>query len=237
MANELHDLLRNCEMNLSCYVIVTKLDLVNGFQDYSKLFEGDLRHQILGFENNAKFYNKQKFEEFQANLYERLTVGAKQLLIENARRNEQPGTRVDTATKIWTFPDTFNALNENIKIYLDTLFGENNYHGTGNTYFKGIYFTSAQDMYISLSPAMAALSGLPPDELIVPGSSYRSIAYEPVPVNPDGGSALMAIPGRQLVLAPVNRRPDLRRDYFIRMFFTGAFSGNQNTRLLPKERR
>jgi hypothetical protein len=221
MAAELHDLLNNCGMNLPCYVVVTKLDLVNGFQDYSKFLEGDLRHQILGFENNAKFYNKQKFEEFRTNLYERLTAGAKQLIIENTRRNEQPGTRMDTAAKIWTFPDTFNALNENIKIYLDALFGEDNYHGTGNTYFEGIYFTSAQDMYISLSPAMAALSGLPPDELIVPGNSYRSMAYaaQPVPVNFDAGSTLMAIPGRQLALVPANRRPDLRRGYFIRDVF------------------
>jgi type VI protein secretion system component VasK len=222
MANELHDLLRNCGMNLPCYVIVTKLDMVNGFQDYSKFLEGDLRHQILGFTNNAKFYNKQKFEEFRETLRERLVAGAKQLIIENTRKTEQsPGTRMDTAAKIWTFPDTFAALNENIKIYLDALFGEDNYHGTNSTFFEGIYFTSAKDMYISLSPAMAGLSGLPPDELIIPGSAYYGAAYteQPVPANPAADNTLMAIPGRQLTLSPVNRRPDLRRGYFIRDVF------------------
>jgi hypothetical protein len=221
MANELRDLLRNCGMNLPCYVIITKLDIVNGFQEYSKFLGGDLRHQILGFANNARFYNKQKFEEFTEKLNERLVTGAKQLLIENARKTENsPGTRMDTAAKIWTFPDTLGALNENIKIYLDALFGEDNYHGTGNTYFEGIYFTSAKDTCVSLSPAMASLSDLDTDELIIPSISYRSAAYDaPMPVNFSAGNALAAIPSRQIVLTPANRRPDLRRGYFIRDVF------------------
>ncbi|MDR1468078.1 MAG: hypothetical protein LBT00_02160 [Spirochaetaceae bacterium] len=222
MARELHDLLHNCGMNLPCYVIVTKLDLVNGFQEYAKFLEGDMRHQILGFSNNAKFYSSQKFEEFWAALRERLVDGAKQLLTENARRSEQsPETRMDTAAKIWTFPDTFGALNENIKIYLDALFGEDNYHGTSNTYFEGIYFTSAQDRYISLSPAMARLSGLTTDELAIPSASYRDTAYpdRPVQANPAASNSLMTISGRQPALTPVNRRPDLHYGYFIRDVF------------------
>jgi hypothetical protein len=220
MASELRGLLHNCGMNLPCYVVVTKLDLVNGFQEYAKFLEGDMRHQILGFGNNAKFYNRKKFEEFLEKLNERLFAGAKRLIGENARKNEQsPGIRMDTAAKIWAFPDTFNALAENTKRYLDALFGEDNYHGTGNTYFEGIYYTSAKNMYISLSPAIAGLSGVPTDELVIPGVSYHNAAYDAMPINAAAGNALMALPRGQLALVPANRRPDLRHSYFIRDVF------------------
>ncbi|MDR0403080.1 MAG: hypothetical protein LBH35_05760 [Treponema sp.] len=241
MASELRDLLHNCGMNLPCYVVVTKLDMVNGFHEYVNFLDGDLRHQILGFENNTKFYHEQKFDEFWASLYERLSSGAKQLIIENTRRNEQsPETRMDVAAKIWTFPDTFNRLNGNIKIYLDALFGDDNYHGTGNTYFEGLYFTSALNMFISLSPAMAGFLGMSPEELIIPGSSYESAAYaaaQPGTENSDAGNnALMVIPGRQLALVPEYRRSSLRRSYFVRdTFRKRIFRASEHASLLKRK--
>ncbi|MDR0403821.1 MAG: hypothetical protein LBH35_09570, partial [Treponema sp.] len=198
-----------------------------------------LRHQILGFENNTKFYNEQKFDEFWTSLYERLNAGAKQLVFENTRKNEQsPETRMDTAAKIWTFPDTINRLNENIKVYLDALFGEDNYHGTGNTYFEGLYFTSAQNMFLSLNPAMAGLLGISPEELIIPGSAYQSAAYDAQAgtVNFDAGNNLMVIPSRRLALAPVTRRSNLRRGYFIRdTFHKRIFRESEHTSLLKRK--
>jgi hypothetical protein len=223
MANELNSLLLNSGMNLPCYVMVTKLDMVNGFRDYTKFIEGDLRHQIFGFENAAKHYNKEKFDEFWEKMNERLGAGAKQLIAVNARKNEQtPESRMDTAAKIWTFSDNLNALGANLRIYLNALFGEEDYHGTGRTFFEGLYFCSAKDTYISLSPGMAALSGLTPDGLIIPGVSYTPPVYteQAVPANAAGNTTLlMPIPSRQLILAPVNRKPDLTRGYFIRDVF------------------
>ncbi|MDR0403072.1 MAG: hypothetical protein LBH35_05720, partial [Treponema sp.] len=239
MANELRELLRNCGMNLPCHVVVTKLDMVNGFHEYVNFLQGDLRHQILGFENSAKFYHEQKFEEFRETLRERLVAGAKQLIAENARRNEEtPGIRMDIAAKLWTFPETFDILNENIKIYLEALFGEDSYHGTGNTYFEGLYFTSAQNMFISLSPAMAGLLGISPEELIIPGGSYGNADYDtPAEAeNPDAENTLMVIPGRQLALAPVYRRSNLRRSYFIRdTFHKRIFRVSEHASLLRRK--
>jgi hypothetical protein len=223
MATELAGLLKNCGMNLPCYVVVTKLDMVNGFYDYTKFIEGDLRHQIFGYENSTKYFNAERFGEFRQKQNERLIAGAKQLIDANLRAYEQsPGSRMDRASKIWTFPDTFNALNTNLTIYLDALFGEDNYHGSSGAFFEGVYFTSSKDTYISLSPAMALLSGKSPEDLIIPSVSYHAPngpPEEPLNAAGDNGDTLMLIPSRQTSLIPINRKPDLINGYFIRDVF------------------
>jgi hypothetical protein len=218
MANELSSLLQNCGMFLPCYIVVTKLDMVNGFHEYAEFIQGDLRHQIFGFENTGKSYNQEKFDEFWRLLDKRLRSGAKQIIAENARRHTaQPEARMDTAAKIWSFADTLNSMGENIKTYLNALFGAHNYHGTGYTSFEGIYLTSAKDMFISFSPAMAGLSGLSPEELVIPSIPGNSQDDgETAPAKAVGDRSLMLLPSRQTALIQNIRQFNLERSCFIR---------------------
>ncbi|MDR2630373.1 MAG: hypothetical protein LBC60_05575 [Spirochaetaceae bacterium] len=235
MANELSSLLQNCGMFLPCYVVITKLDMVNGFHEYAEFIRGDLRHQILGFENTTKWYNQEKFDEFWQLLNERLTSGAKQLIAENTRRYaSHPEARMDTAAKIWTFADTLNGMGENIKTYLNALFSADNYHGTGYTSFEGIYLTSAKDMFISLSPVMAGLGGLSPEELVIPGNTPET--NDTAPVKQGGDHSLMLLPSRQTALIQSIGQFNWNHSYFIRdVFHTRILRKSERTSLTRKK--
>jgi hypothetical protein len=171
MANELGNLLRTSGMNLPCYVVVTKLDMVNGFREYAAGIGGELRYQALGFENDDRTYNSEKFDSFWEGLLDRLRSGGKQSM--GARELftgiGAEANRMEIAGKIYAFPENFARLRTNLHPYLSALFGEDSFHGTENTVFEGVYFTSATDSALSFSPSIAALAGKKSDDLVITG--------------------------------------------------------------------
>jgi hypothetical protein len=172
MANELGNLLRTSGMNLPCYVAVTKLDMINGFREYASGITGELRHQILGFENEGGIYEPAQFRRFWDELLDRLRVGRR----TGMWSRELPagmGTvsnRMEVTGKIYSFPENFALLYENLHRYLAALFGEDSYHGTKDTVLEGVCFTASTDLALSFSPAIAALAGKPPDDFVIPGA-------------------------------------------------------------------
>jgi hypothetical protein len=171
MANELAHLLDSSGMRLPCYLVVTKLDMVEGFREYVIGLSGELRHQILGFENNGEYYDPDKFKEFWNKLIVKLRSGYNKMLLSRELTQHIYNTqnRMDLTGKMFLFAETFDAMYENLNIYLETLFSEDNFHGTKETVFDGLFFTSALDMGISLSPAIAALARRNTDEFPITG--------------------------------------------------------------------
>jgi len=225
MANELSKLLRQSGMRLPCYVTITKLDMVSGFQEYAQAFSGDLRHQILGFESDAGIFNKETFAAFWQQLTDRLRSGAKQLLFPLPVGEEGGGaSRMDMAGKVWLFPDNFAALNKNLSIYLDILFGKDNFHGTQNTFFEGVYFTSARDQGFSFSPDIAALAGRDTDDVLIPvtrpgqtDGPVKMATVEPEFIEGQGPStALVSVNAARALIAPYLQRKNQLKGYFIR---------------------
>ncbi|MDR2741880.1 MAG: hypothetical protein LBB98_06955 [Treponema sp.] len=161
MANELAHLLDASGMRLPCYVVVTKLDMVNGFREYALGFSGELRHQILGYENKTASYRVEDFKNFWNDLLRRLRSGYKKSMNSRELQLRLSGTsnRMDITGKIFLFPENFDALYRNLHIYLDTLFSEDTFHGTKDTVFDGLFFTSSTDLGVSFSPDIAALAG------------------------------------------------------------------------------
>jgi hypothetical protein len=171
MANELAHLLDASGMHLPCYLLVTKLDMVEGFREYVIGLSGELRHQILGFENDGDYYDPVKFKEFWNKLLEKLRSGYNKALLSRdvALHLYNTQNRMDLTGKMFLFAETFASMYENLNIYLETLFSEDNFHGTKETIFDGLFFTSALDTGISLSPAIAALAGKNTDDVPLAG--------------------------------------------------------------------
>lgn len=158
MTSELGQLLTILGMYLPCYVVVTKLDMVNGFREYVMGMNDDIRTQIFGWFNQEKtaHYSESKFKEFWTNLIERLYAGCeKSMLVKNTA--PKVTGRMDVTGKLYLFPENFNALYNNLSIYLRALFGEGNFHGADNAVLQGVFFTSSKDESISLSPSFASL--------------------------------------------------------------------------------
>jgi hypothetical protein len=219
MASELGKLLQQSGMRLPCYVVVTKLDMVSGFQEYTKALSGDMRHQILGFESGSNLFDEAAFSRFRTTLRERLRSGAKQLIFPpNGGGGDAEENRMDRAGKIWLFPDTFDSLFHNLGIYLDILFGENNFHGTKDTVFEGVYFTSAKDRGFSFSPAVAALAERNTDDVLIPATVPVAVVPGSPPPELRGSptTALVAVNAARTLLTPYLQRASLLRGYFIR---------------------
>jgi hypothetical protein len=244
MANELGKLLQQSGMRLPCYAAVTKLDMVSGFQEYAGALTGDLRRQILGFESDSPLFNEDAFRRFWETCYERLRSGAKQLLFPGPLDGEAGGSsRMDRGGKIWLFPDNFAGLYKNLKVYLEILFGENNFHGTKNTFFEGVFFTSAKDLGFSFSPAVAALAGRDTDSVLIPAvktaEDDRNAPEAPAAassVQDSGSTALVAVNAGRTLIVPYLRKADLLRGYFIRdLLHRRIFVPSLHADFVPRE--
>ncbi|MDR1031270.1 MAG: hypothetical protein LBL76_10430 [Treponema sp.] len=169
MANELAHLLHTSGMRLPCYVVITKLDMVNGFREYALGLSGELRHQILGYENKTNAYQSEEFKQFWSSLLQRLRSGYKKSMHSRELHLRLAGglNRMDVTGKQFLFPENFNGLYPNLHIYLQTLFNEDTFHGTKDTVFEGLFFTSSTDLGLSFSPGMAALAGEKTEELLL----------------------------------------------------------------------
>jgi hypothetical protein len=219
MANELGGLLQQSGMRLPCYVVITKLDMISGFQEYAKAFTGDLRNQILGFDNEVSVFSETAFKQFWGNLCDRLRSGSKQLIMPEAvSEGGATEKRMDMAGKIWLFPDNFSEIYKNLKIYLEILFGESNFHGTKNTFFEGVYFTSAKDVGFSFSPGIAALAERNTDDVIIPVvRSSQSVNANKADILGAGShsTALVVVNATRTLLTPYLQRANAFNGYFI----------------------
>jgi hypothetical protein len=169
MANELAHLLDSTGMRLPCYVVVTKLDMVNGFREYALGLSGELRRQILGYENKTAAYRAEDFKQFWNTLLTRFRSGCKKSMDSRDLRLRLSGAsnRMDIAGKLFLFPENFDALYRNLHIYLEALFSEDTFHETKDTVFDGLFFTSSADLGVSYSPGMAALADKAIDDLLL----------------------------------------------------------------------
>jgi hypothetical protein len=171
MAAELSQLFHTLGMYLPCQVVVTKLDMVDGFREYIMTVPEEMRHQILGFSNSNRLYNTDRFKIFWDALLQRLRMGCKKSMIsrELAQKLSGLSSRMDVTGKIYLFPENFATLYKNLDIYLNTLFSENNFHGSRNMIFEGIFFTSSTDLGITLSQGLSAMAEKKVDEFPLAG--------------------------------------------------------------------
>ena len=171
MTTEIGQLLHTIGMHLPCYVVVTKTDMINGFSEYVMGINDDLRSQIFGWVNDTPArYSAEKFKTFWDGLIDRLRAGCeKSMLSRNvATKLSAMDNRMEITGKIYLFPDNFDKLYQNLSVYLRALFGEGNFHGADNAALEGVFFTSAKDGDVTLSPSYAELCSRPVDEAPIP---------------------------------------------------------------------
>lgn len=159
MTTEIGQLLHTVGMNLPCYVVVTKTDMINGFNEYVMGINEDLRTQIFGWVNEDGVYKAETFKTFWDGLIARLRAGCeKSMLSKNvATKLSTLSNRMEITGKIYMFPENFSNVYKNLSIYLRALFGEGNFHGADNAVLEGVFFTSAKDSEVTLSPSFARL--------------------------------------------------------------------------------
>lgn len=217
IADELLRVSEQLKMYLPVTVMITKLDEVLGFREYAAAMGEKMSSQALGFSlNTNESYSLARLHQFFAQTCQRLQEGALELMLcpEVLALNTQGRSRLDKTALIYLFAQNFAKLEEQLALYLNTLFASD---GTGKQHyvmFKGVYFSSAQDQGICFNAAFAACSHKSIDDALYFDSSVN------VKRSADGTEhADPAVPAAQTVQAASRTSP-----YFIKYALLRCFA-------------
>lgn len=161
IAAELQQLLVCTGLKLSCQVVITKMDMLTGFREYCHNMDPELRNAVFGWENSnlRGTYERKDFAAYFDQMHKTLgsAVGGNLLNPEFFRQSDDD-LRINSAGKIYLFPESFYSLKEKLMLYLDSLFGEANWHGASQLKLSGVFFTSSRDQGITFSKTFAELN-------------------------------------------------------------------------------
>lgn len=115
------------------YLVVTKCDLVPGFESFCKSIPAHNKHDIFGWSNDAAIdavYKTDWVDRAFSSLNDSLYMAQEEIYAA--------GTTVDGRNGVFTFPLAFNTLKGGIRTYANHLFKESSYHES--FFLRGIYF-------------------------------------------------------------------------------------------------
>jgi type VI secretion system protein ImpL len=127
----LNHMMRAIGVKFPIYVLVTKMDLVFGFDDFSRNLEDGAIDEAMGYINNASKLNwHDVFKDAIQSVGNRLHQIRYHLLHETG-----------TPSSLLLFPTEFQGLSEKLEQFLDTVLKNNAYQVT--PMLRGIFFSSA----------------------------------------------------------------------------------------------
>jgi len=152
----LAELNERLEIKLPVYLMLTKADLIKGFEQFFGKLSTSAREQVWGatFPVDARIGRESVGKE--------ISTLARELEVRMVPRLEDEEKLSDRA-EIFRFPAQVESLSEPIQLLVDTMVGESKYEESA--WLRGIYFTSATQEGAPIDRLAAQLSstfGLPP---------------------------------------------------------------------------
>lgn len=161
IADELLRLTAQLKMYLPVTVMVTKLDEVLGLREYAAAMGDKMSQQALGLSlSPGEYYEPERLHQFFVTTTERLHEGTLDLMLspEVLALNTQGRSRLDQTALIYLFAQNFAALEPQLTLYLNTIFGHSSNAQQHYITLKGVYFSSAQDQGVCFNASFAQLS-------------------------------------------------------------------------------
>ncbi|MFH1984863.1 MAG: type VI secretion protein IcmF/TssM N-terminal domain-containing protein [Pseudomonadota bacterium] len=125
-------MMRTMGVQFPVYLLITKMDLVHGFVDFSSLLPGASLAQAMGFTHSAPHPH---WQEVLSLAMTRIAGSLKDLRLVVLHKTPRP------APGVVIFPNEFERLQGGLSGFLNALFEENTYQET--PLLRGLYFTSA----------------------------------------------------------------------------------------------
>ena len=152
----LAELNERLEIRLPVYLMLTKADLIKGFEAYFGGLSTTAREQVWGatFAPDARVDSKMVAAEIST-----LARALEQRMVPLLEGEDSLARRAE----IFRFPAQVNSLAEPIRLLAETIFGESRYEDSA--WLRGVYLTSATQEGAPIDRLTAALSssfGLPP---------------------------------------------------------------------------
>lgn len=152
----LAELNERLEIKLPVYLMLTKADLIKGFEQFFGKLSTAAREQVWGttFPVDARITRE--------NVGKEISTLARELEVRMVPRLEDE-ERLNDRAEVFRFPAQVESLSEPIQLLVDTMVGESKYEESA--WLRGIYFTSATQEGAPIDRLAAQLSssfGLPP---------------------------------------------------------------------------
>ncbi len=145
----LDEITTHLKMLVPIYVVLTKVDMVEGFREFWDDLRPSEREQAWGmaFGLDGQGEPRERFErEFDLLL---------QTLYGRATRRLHGERRVAMRRALWSFPQVFSALRSNLSEFVVQLFAENAFQET--PILRGVFFTSGTQNERASSRVLAAI--------------------------------------------------------------------------------
>lgn len=132
------------------YVVITKVDLVEGFVDFFERFPADKIREAVGRTASTTQSTQavKEVNETLESLYDRLGLMSLQMM-----KDQDPG---DGAAAYILFPEEYRSLAERIKTLVQDLFRTNIY--MENPFFRGLYLTSGTQEGTTIASSMGQMA-------------------------------------------------------------------------------
>lgn len=147
LSDEIAILQKSLGMSLPVYVMISKMDYVTGFSDIFAELDDEERKKIFGWSGpEDSLFTPEALNEYFASSYQEMRDFASSSMLSSDFSDGSGAERMKCVKSIYSFPDAFAGLKDNLALYLQTIFGFTNWSGKKSLLFRGVYFTSALDL-------------------------------------------------------------------------------------------
>ncbi|AJQ93820.1 type VI secretion system membrane subunit TssM [Gynuella sunshinyii] len=155
LKNRLHELISELGVTFPIYIVITKIDLLKGFEAFFNDLSEVERKRPWGV------YLLEDTEDKSINILNLVEERLEQLyhrLLEQSAQKINLATSTSDKVEIFQFPNQFAGAKEKLSELLSLLFKNNPYHE--NPWFAGIYFTSSTQEGVLLERRSNALKNM-----------------------------------------------------------------------------
>src|SRR5262249_46378430 len=144
IANQFRTMQRTLGIRFPVYVIITKCDLIEGFEDFfHDLKDGDEINQILGWSNPASLndeFRAELIDDHLKSVRSKLIKRRMRLLLNPINTQDASRVRIEQVDSAYTLPDSLLKIGPRLKQFLDSIFIGSS---SDSLFLRGIYFTSS----------------------------------------------------------------------------------------------
>ena len=179
IARQLEVIQRELDVRFPVFVLLTKCDLIHGFREFfESLDDPRAQQQMLGWSNPAPLdapFRPELLDEHLRAVAQRLRRRRLALLLDPVA-SQSDGRRIDEVDRLYDFPQSLTALTPRLRRYLETIFVAGEWTSRP-LFLRGIYFTSSMREGSALDEELAAVMGLPVDQLPAGRAWERDHSY------------------------------------------------------------
>lgn len=147
LSDEIAILQKSLGMSLPVYVMISKMDYVTGFSEIFSELPDEERKRIFGWSGpEDSLFTPEAINEYFASTYQEMSDFASSSMLATDFTGGSGAERMKCVKSIYSFPDAFAGLKDNLALYLQAIFSFTNWSGKKSLLFRGVYFSSALDL-------------------------------------------------------------------------------------------